>query len=247
MRPQSPFFGGSSRTQRRVVWVNGITVPARRWGRAGIRFGFRLSSSADSAGIQATGPRCLPIRVRQQHCKPVGPARSYAVAGETPTKGMRADNGTVGVGNVLVDLKGFEPLTSSMPFKKNQSLTSIATENKKVTGRRLGLQWTPRSVFLRLWTPFGLRDSTSKTARRVPSRARPQAAEIVVCWRRQHAGFPIRTMPAHAEARWRTYLFRALHDSLTVHITARYSCLGCTPRTGSGGSPRRSRRPRSKL
>jgi hypothetical protein len=29
------------------------------------------------------------------------------------------------LGLVLVDLKGFEPLTSSMPFKKYQSLTDI--------------------------------------------------------------------------------------------------------------------------
>jgi len=35
-----------------------------------------------------------------------------------------------GVGGVLVDLKGFEPLTSSMPFKKNQSPTDIATDKK---------------------------------------------------------------------------------------------------------------------
>jgi hypothetical protein len=46
----------------------------------------------------------------------------------------------------LVDLKGFEPLTSSMPFKKYQSLTEIDTEIKGLadgsldsSGRQKGL------------------------------------------------------------------------------------------------------------
>jgi hypothetical protein len=58
-----------------------------------------------------------------------------------------------------------------MPFKKNQSLTDINTENKKVSGGRFGLQWTPRAAFSR----FGLRSDSKKsppeTARRVSSRA----------------------------------------------------------------------------
>jgi hypothetical protein len=61
-----------------------------------------------------------------------------------------------------VDLKGFEPLTSSMPFKRYQSLTDIATENKRVSGRRFGLHWTPRKAFFRFWTPFGLRSPHQK-------------------------------------------------------------------------------------
>jgi len=59
-----------------------------------------------------------------------------------------------------VDLKGFEPLTSSMPFKKNQSLADITTENTRLSGGLLGRQWTPRRPFFMAWTPFGLRDST---------------------------------------------------------------------------------------
>ena len=38
----------------------------------------------------------------------------------------------------------FELTTSSMPFKKYQSVTGILTENKRVSGRRFGRQWTPR-------------------------------------------------------------------------------------------------------
>jgi hypothetical protein len=34
----------------------------------------------------------------------------------------------------LVDLDGFEPSTSSMPFKKYQSLTEISTRNKRLNG-----------------------------------------------------------------------------------------------------------------
>jgi hypothetical protein len=47
----------------------------------------------------------------------------------------------------LVDLKGFEPLTSSMPFKKYQSLTDVFTRNKRLSTRPRGLRWTPRGGF----------------------------------------------------------------------------------------------------
>ena len=39
---------------------------------------------------------------------------------------------------ILVDLKGFEPLTSSMPFKKHQSPTDISTEKKASSGEFVG-------------------------------------------------------------------------------------------------------------
>jgi len=51
-----------------------------------------------------------------------------------------------------VDLKGFEPLTSSMPFRPDQSLTEILRENKGLSGAGFGRQWTPRGD---VWT-FGL-------------------------------------------------------------------------------------------
>ncbi len=47
----------------------------------------------------------------------------------------------------LVDLVRFELTTSSMPFKKYQSLTGIANENTRVSRGRFGLQWTPRRAF----------------------------------------------------------------------------------------------------
>ncbi len=72
---------------------------------------------------------------------------------------------------ILVDLKGFEPLTSSMPFKKYQSLTDNATEKKMVIGGRLGLQWTPRRPFFTVWTPFGLRDPNRNGTARAFTRA----------------------------------------------------------------------------
>ena len=95
----------------------------------------------------------------------------------------------------MVDLKGFEPLTSSMPFKKYQSLTGRNTRNRRLTVTRFGRRWTPRRAFFRVWTPRGLQDSTPGTEQRVPSHARLQAVVIVVCWRRQHVVSLIRTMP----------------------------------------------------
>ncbi len=61
-----------------------------------------------------------------------------------------------------MDLVRFELTTSSMQFKKNQSLTDIVTENKRVRGRWFGRQWTPTEGIFTVWTPFGLQDSTSK-------------------------------------------------------------------------------------
>ena len=46
----------------------------------------------------------------------------------------------------LVDLVGFEPTTSSMPFKKYQSLTDSFAQNKRLSKRRRGLRWTPRRL-----------------------------------------------------------------------------------------------------
>jgi hypothetical protein len=87
---------------------------------------------------------------------------------------------------IVVDLKGFEPLTSSMPFKKYQSLTDITTENTRLSGghdldasgRHGGLFHgldSVRTPGLHTWNGTG-----------VPSRARLPAVVIVVCWRRQH-------------------------------------------------------------
>ncbi len=47
----------------------------------------------------------------------------------------------------LVDLVRFELTTSSMPFKKYQSLTDILAQNKGVSARRFGLRWTPLGGF----------------------------------------------------------------------------------------------------
>ena len=76
------------------------------------------------------------------------------------------------LGVSLVDLKGFEPLTSSMPFKKYQSLADSLAQNKRLSKRRRGLRWTPQGGFGAFWTPRGLQDSTRGLARGVLSRAR---------------------------------------------------------------------------
>ena len=47
-----------------------------------------------------------------------------------------------------MDLDGFEPSTSSMPFKKYQTLTGILAQNKRLSKRRRGRRWTPRASFL---------------------------------------------------------------------------------------------------
>jgi len=71
----------------------------------------------------------------------------------------------------LVDLVGFEPTTSSMPWKKYQSLTGKTTRKERLSVIRFGRRWTPRRGVFQVWTPPGLRDSTSGTASRVPSHA----------------------------------------------------------------------------
>ena len=76
------------------------------------------------------------------------------------------------LGFVLVDLVRFELTTSSMPFKKYQSLADSLAQNKRLSKRRRGLRWTPRAAFGRVWTPRGLRDSTHGLARGVLSCAR---------------------------------------------------------------------------
>jgi hypothetical protein len=84
-----------------------------------------------------------------------------------------------------VDLDGFEPSTSSMPFKKYQSLADVSTRNKRLSARPRGLRWTPRGGF---WASGPHADSRTPhrgLARGVPSRARLRAALIVVCRRRQ--------------------------------------------------------------
>jgi hypothetical protein len=58
-----------------------------------------------------------------------------------------------------VDLVRFELTTSSMPFKKYQSLTGFFTRNTKLSTRLRGRRWTPRGAFLGVWTPRGLQDS----------------------------------------------------------------------------------------
>ena len=66
----------------------------------------------------------------------------------------------------------FELTTSSMPFKKYQSLAGIFTRNKRLSTRPRGLRWTPRDAFWGVWTPRGLQDSTHGLARGVLSCAR---------------------------------------------------------------------------
>ena len=53
----------------------------------------------------------------------------------------------IAIGDVLVDLVGFEPTTSFRPFKKHQSLTAILARNNGLSRRRLGRYGTPRGGF----------------------------------------------------------------------------------------------------
>src|SRR5690348_13631544 len=84
----------------------------------------------------------------------------------------------------LVDLVRFELTTSSMPFKKYQSLAGNATRNTRLSVSRRGRQWTPQSCFFGGLTPRGLQDSTPRGTWRALSRARLQANVIVFCWSR---------------------------------------------------------------
>src|SRR5712664_2233273 len=49
----------------------------------------------------------------------------------------------------MVDLDGFEPSTSSMPFKKYQSLAQILTKNKRL---KLTAIWTPLDASGRIFS-----------------------------------------------------------------------------------------------
>ena len=86
----------------------------------------------------------------------------------------------------LVDLVRFELTTSSMPFKKYQSLADSLAQNKRLSTRRRGLRWTPRGGFGGVWTPPGLQDATHGLARGF-LRARLRAALFVVFRRRQQS------------------------------------------------------------
>jgi hypothetical protein len=96
----------------------------------------------------------------------------------------------------LVDLVRFEPSTSSMPFKKYQSLTGRNDGNTRLSLSRRGRRWMPRASFL----ASGLHADSGTPHRGlacgVLSRARGcKAVVIVVCWSRQQFDFPIRRMP----------------------------------------------------
>ena len=80
----------------------------------------------------------------------------------------------------LVDLVRFELTTSSMPSKKYQSLTDSLAQNKRLSGRRRGLRWTPREAW-RVRTPRGA------GTWRAFLRARLRAAPFVVCRKRQQS------------------------------------------------------------
>ena len=71
----------------------------------------------------------------------------------------------------LVDLDGFEPSTSSMPFKKYQSLTGISTRNKRLSTRLGGRRWTPRGCFWASGLHADARTPRRRLAPGVPSRA----------------------------------------------------------------------------
>src|SRR5271165_35648 len=96
---------------------------------------------------------------------------------------------------VLVDLVRFELTTSSMPFKKYQSLADSLAQNKRLSKRRRGLRWTPRAAF----GASGLHadSGTPRTGRHVacfPARA---VAGCYICCLPEETtiGFHIRMMP----------------------------------------------------
>ena len=60
----------------------------------------------------------------------------------------------------MVDLVRFELTTSSMPFKKYQSLADVLRQNKGLSTRHFGRQWTPRGALFLFWTPHGLQKGT---------------------------------------------------------------------------------------
>ena len=72
--------------------------------------------------------------------------RPYLDSSWTPAATFLAGRGCKCLRN-LVDLVRFELTTSSMPFKKYQSLAGISTRNKRLSTRPRGLRWTPRGTF----------------------------------------------------------------------------------------------------
>src|ERR1039458_5153208 len=95
----------------------------------------------------------------------------------------------------MVDLVGFEPTTSSRPFKKYQSLTDTSARNKRLRKRPHGRRWTPRGTFWASGLHADSRNSTSGTGTR---RAFPRAvAGCSHCClpKETTIGFHIRTMP----------------------------------------------------
>jgi len=126
-------------------------------------------------------PRRLGVvKNRRPQSGPVD--RFWRCARRTPcVTGYRVTGLGVDAVGLLVDLVRFELTTSSMPFKKYQSVTDTSTKNKRLSMRRFGRRWTPHGAFPRVWTPRGLQDSTPGTGTVLP-RARLRAALIVFGW-----------------------------------------------------------------
>ena len=55
----------------------------------------------------------------------------------------------------VVDLVGFEPTTSSMPWTQSQSLTAPLTRNKRLPRQRIGPHLDPTRSSMRDWTSKG--------------------------------------------------------------------------------------------
>ena len=84
----------------------------------------------------------------------------------------------------LVDLVRFELTTSSMPFKKYQSLADSLTQNKRLSKRRRGLRWTPRGEIL----VYGLHADSAQTAEFRAKKAclllsvEISSSNVLYCW-----------------------------------------------------------------
>ena len=85
----------------------------------------------------------------------------------------------------LVDLVRFELTTSSMPFKKYQSLTDVFTRNKRLSTRPRGLRWTPGGGF---WASGLHADSRTPNQKQHSARShtRGYLAVVIVAWWQQH-------------------------------------------------------------
>ena len=118
--------------------------------------------------------------------------------GTTCQKGRRSSSDAVprpSGKRVLVDLVRFELTTSSMPFKKYQSLAGVFARNKRLSTRPRGLRWTPRGGF---WASGLHSDSgTPRTGWHVACfRARAVAGCSICCLPKETTiNFHIRTMP----------------------------------------------------